>query len=405
MSIHNVEIAFEPLIAPDRVFEVSREMRQSCPVAHAAADGGFWVISSYADVLGLLQSKSFEVGGVERAVRIPADPPDFRRPLMPPQDVNPPLHRQFRALLNPYLSPETLKRHEPGFRRIIQELIQAFHGEGRCDLAHQFAKVFPSLITFEELFGITDRREAERARGWLTRIVYEIFREDPKVLFGLQQEWNEWVVDLIARRRHEPRRDDIIDGLVFGTVEGRALRDDEILGAIQVLTLGGFMTTADATCNLAVALIERPDVQVRLRDEHQLIPSFIEEVLRMEPPVTTRARRCTEDSVVRDQVIPAGDRVMVNIVAANRDPAEFDRSDDLIIERERNRHLTFGAGIHRCIGSNMARIALRIVLEEMLSRMGDIRYADDELPTRQSSSGSSWRLVTSMPITFTPLAP
>ena len=229
-------------------------------------------------------------------------------------------------------------------------------------------------------------------------------REDPVVLAGLQTEWNEWVRTLMARRRNEPRRDDLIDAVLFGTVAGRPLTDEEAQGAIQILTLGGFLTTADATCNLVVALIEQPELQDRLREDPSLIAPFIEEVLRLEPPVTSRPRRCALTAEVRGTEIPVDARVMVNLVAANRDPSEFDRPDELDLDRKQNRHLSFGAGIHRCIGSNVARLSLRIVLEELLSRLADIRYADGAQVQRHSAGGNTWRLVTSMPITFRSIA-
>lgn len=184
---------------------------------------------------------------------------------------------------------------------------------------------------------------------------------------------------------------------------GRPITEMEALGAIQVLTLGGFMTTADATCNLVVALIDNPELQDELRAHPNAIPPFIEEVLRLEPPVTTRARRCVSNVELRGTSIPAGDRVMVNVVAANRDPQEFERPDALDIQRDYNRHLTFGAGIHRCIGSTMARMTLRIALEELLARTRDMRFAEGQREQRISVSGSTWRLVDSMPIVFTPV--
>lgn len=184
MTIEVVSVEFDPIVPSEKVFETARRLREECPVAHASADGGFWVISDYPTVLEVLQTRTFEVGGRDRAVRIPADPPGFRRPLMPPQDANPPLHRQFRALLNPHLSPEALARREPGFRRVIAGLVESFYRDGRCDLATQFAKIFPSVVTFRELFGIADEEQTTRARHWLTRIVYGIFREEPSVLAG-----------------------------------------------------------------------------------------------------------------------------------------------------------------------------------------------------------------------------
>lgn len=392
---------FHPFQDPEEVFANGEQLVARCPVGWSENDGGFWVVAGRAPVFEVLtQPALFQVGGEERAVRIPSDPPGFNRPLMPPQDVNPPIHRDFRAIINPFLSPQAMARHEPAFRKMIGSLVERFASDGRCDAAEQFAKVFPAKLAFRELFSIRDDEETDRVLTWVTRIAYGRFREPPAIIRELQSNWNHWCDEFVERRRTE-RHDDVVDALLFGHVDdGRPLTHLEIVGAIQVLILGGFMTTSDATCNLLVALAEHPEIEPRLRAEPSLLSAFIEEVLRLEPPVAARFRRCTAGVELGAETIEAGQRLLVHLAAANRDPAEFDHPDELDLDRPSNRHFTFGAGVHRCVGSSMARLTLTIAIEELLRRVENIRFDGDGRASRLSVSGATWRLVDALPIRF-----
>jgi cytochrome P450 len=397
--------SFDPLQQPDSALITATELVNRCPFGWSEHDNGFWVASGRAEAVRVLQDRdTFHVGGESRATRIPPDPAGFDRPLMPPQDVNPPIHRDFRAIINPYLAPAALTRHERGFRDIIGELLDSFVARSEPDFARHFAKVFPARVTFTEIFGIVDRDETETVRGWVERIIYGRFREDGSVLGALQRSWNQWTLDLIERRRIErragQRTDDVVDALCFGRVAGREPTDLEIVGALQVLILGGFMTTSDAACNMAITLIEHPELEGVLRAEPGAIPRFIEEVLRLDPPVGARVRRCTGATEIDGNTVLPGDRVLVNLVAANRDPREYEDPERFNLDRTSNRHLTFGAGIHRCVGSNMARMTLRIAIEEWLNRLSELRFADGLRETRLGVSGATWRLVDSLPVRF-----
>lgn len=408
MAIKDYETRFPPLLPPDDVFTTVKHLLAKCPVTHSEIDGGFWVVNRYGDNLSVLQDwRTFPVGRADGkgSVRVPADPPGVNRPLFPPIDINPPLHRHFREIINPYLSPQALAGHEEGFRRIIVELIESFAHEGSCDLAAQFAKVFPAQITFCELFGIEDDEQITKARHWIRRLTYDLFREAPEVLGGIQRELNGWTMDLIEERRRKQTIDNLIDALVHGTVDGRPVTDAELVGTIQILILGGFSTTADATCNLVIKMIENPGLEGRLRRQPDMIKPFIEEVLRLDPPITARARRCARDTDLDGATIRDGDRLVVNLVAANRDPAEFDHPEEFDMDRPRNRHLSFSAGVHRCVGSTMARMSLTIMLEELLARISDIGFARGRREERVSFSIGVWRAVDSLPIVFTPATP
>jgi cytochrome P450 len=389
------ETSLPGLIPADQVHDVSQHLLQRCPVAHSDQDGGFWVINRYEDLLRVMQDPP----GFNNGVLIPATP----FPEMPPIDSNPPMHRQFRKLLNPYLSPQAVEPFEEGFRIAARQLIGAFAAEGSCDIAGQLAQPYAPTITFRYLFSLDDEAELQQARKWVHAMTYGAGRETPETLEMIQAAWSTWLLELVGGRRSGPRHDDIIDSLIHGQVEGRDLRDDEILGALVLLILGGFGTTADATANMVIRLIEEPGLEEHLRRQPDDIPAALEEALRLEPPVTNLARRVMVETELGGCPVASGDRVMMNFVAANHDPSIFDRPNEFVLDRERNRHLSFSGGPHRCVGSNFARLSLRVVIEELLAQVRDLRYAD-ELGARRVSNLNAWRTVESLPVTFSPIS-
>lgn len=401
MSIEAYEEHFEPLLPPEDVHDTIRFLLAKCPVVHSDRDGGFWVVNKHADLMRVMQDPNGFING-NKGVRIPHIPVD--QPPMPPIDSNPPVHRKVRQAMQPFLSPQALAPREAEFREIIAALIDSFADIGHCDLAAQLAKVFPAQITLQILLGVTDAEDLTKVRNWVRRLSYDMFKDTPENLAKDQQAWWEWSAALVQRRRNEPRRDDILDALMHVTIEdGRVLTDEEVVGALQILITGGFSTTSDATCNIVVHLIEQPGLEQLLRERPELIPDAIEEILRIDPPVSTRPRLCTTDTEVGGATIKAGERVLCNYAAANVDPDQFRDPDRFDLARTHNKVVTFGAGPHRCIGSNVARMSLRIVVEELLARVTDIRFADESKETRVSFNAGAWRAVDSLPVTFTPL--
>jgi cytochrome P450 len=401
--IEDYETSFPPLLPPQDVFAAAHHLRQRCPVTHSDIDGGFWVVNRYEDALRVLQQwDTYEVGTGDGKgpVKIPRDPPGINRMRRPPIDVNPPLHHQFRALLNPWLSPQALERHEAGFRRVIVDLIESFADDGWCDLAGRFAKVFPAQLTFVELFGIADTAELARIRDLVRSLTYDLYRRPTIELGTCQRELDSWVRKIVAERRSRAAPENLLDAVVLGQIDGSPLTDEDLVGVVEILILGGFSTTADATCNIVIQLIETPELQEQLRDEPELIKPFIEEVLRLDPPITARARRANRHTDLGGVSVRAHDRVLVNLAAANRDPAEFENPDQFNMDRKKNRHLTFSGGVHRCVGSTMARMTLSIMVTELLARVEDIRFAPGEREERVSFSAGVWRSVDYLPVVF-----
>lgn len=399
MTIEDYLEHMPPLVPPADVHPMSRLMLERCPVARSDEDGGFWIINRHDDLLAVMQDWDGFANG-NKGVRVPHMPID--QPPMPPLDSNPPLHRDVRRVMNPYLSPQALAPHEDEFRSIIRNLIEGFAADGHADMATDLAKKFPSDITTRYFFGVTDPDELDQLRHWARRLSYDMLKEDPAVLKAINADWIAWAQEQVDRRRAKPTAD-IVSGLVHAEVIGRKLTDEELVGAIQILGLAGFSTTADGTCDIICALIERPGLEQYLREHPDKIPAAIEEIMRLEPPVTARPRRATRDIEIAGHLIRKDERVLCNYLAANVDPDEWEDAEEFKLDRTQNRVMTFGAGPHRCIGSNMARLSLRLVTEELVRALTDIRRAEGRMEERVSFNPSAWRACDSLPVTFTSL--
>jgi cytochrome P450 len=365
-----------------------KELATRCPIVHSDARDGYWVANEYRSVVSVFRDWETFSSRVERKVL----KPPAGRPTMPPIEVDPPIQRDYRKILNPYLTPRRVAPYEAGIRNLVTELIDGFIEDGACDLAVQFARPFPGRMLYRFLLGLDDT-EVARVQEWTFQTV---FAPEAAETAEAQRRWNEWVHEVVQKRRSEPRQDDIIDGLLHGAVEGRPLTDEEISGCLEILILGGFGTTADSILYTMWRLAERPELRNRLRQHPEEIPNAIDEFLRFDPPVTGMDRFCARDSVINGQEIKKGERVWMFFAAANRDPNEFERPNEIDIDRERNRHLSFGLGTHRCVGSNVARLNLRVALEELLRRLSEFRVSEGQTPER------TWRGISRLPLTFSP---
>jgi cytochrome P450 len=384
----------------DHMWEVVEHLQTTCPVARSDAprerggsSHGMWVMTKHDDVLTVLQD--WQTFSSDHALHVEADV-DTGFGAMPPMFVDPPLQRDFRRLLNPFLSPAAIAAYEPEVRTIVTRLIDDFIQDGHCDLVGQFAKLEPPLAFYRVIFGIQDDFELQRTLDYLK----DIMATDPVQQAEAMTGWLAWITNFLQMRRELPRRPDLVDALLYGTVEGRSLTNDERSGVIRILVLGGFFTTNDAIGSTMLSLIERPELQDQLRQQPGLISKLVEEVLRLEPPVISLFRVCTRDVNVNGQRLKQGDAVLMHFGGANRDPEAFADPGDLDMARTSNRHLTFGGGPHRCIGSHLARLNLRVIFEEILSRMQDIRITSGDAPRRTPASME--RGLEYLPISFTP---
>jgi cytochrome P450 len=208
-----------------------------------------------------------------------------------------------------------------------------------------------------------------------------------------------WINGFVERRRNEPPQDDVVNAILNAEIEGRPITDIEIVGVIQLLLFGGLDTTAGALGQMMIRFCREPEIPALLRAQPELIPDAVEELLRLDGPFVFIGRTAMCDTEVGGQTIKEGEKILISWISANRDEGEFACPAKFDLERESNRHVAFGAGVHRCAGSNLARMNLRIAVGEIVRRFDDLRLAhDDEIPFHSAFS----RAPLTVPITFEP---
>lgn len=364
--------------------------RDECPVTWSDQNGGFWVVTRYEDVLRVAQD--WQTFSSAQGVNVPA-------PAAPvnaiPEVMDPPLHRQFKRLINAWFTPAVVSRYEDATRALVTRLIDDVIEAGECDFMEAVARPLPGLTFFEQVLH-APTEEVPR--------LYELAAaastpDHPQRAEGWQG-LGTWITDLVAARRSEPPVGDVVDAVIGAEIDGRPITDHEILGVVQLLIFGGLETTAGALGQIVVRFCRDPEVPARLRREPDVVPRAIEELLRLDPPFIAVARVATTDTEIGGRRIRAGQRVLFYWASANRDEGEFACPHAFDPARESNRHLSFGAGPHRCAGSNLARMNLRIALEEILARFHDLRLADGAEPVRYHSVLN--RSPVAVPVAFTP---
>ena len=351
---------------PWSIYDGLREAR----VAYSETYGGFYVLSRYEDVWDAARddetfSSDREVvlpaTGVGRLIPLNADPPDLQR---------------YRSTLFPYFTQRAAEAMEPDIRRFTNTIIDAFIDLGRCDLITDLAAPVPAMTTLE-LMGLAPEDWAILAEPLHDLIAYPT--DHPNHDSARDGVWaiRERFAAEVAERVTAPR-DDMITHLLGLEGEGTLSRD-EVVDLLMMVTIGGFDTTMAAIGSALLYLDRHPDERTRLVARPDLLPAAVDEFLRFEAPVQGFARTVTRDIRIGGCPIAAGETVFLLWGSANRDPEAFDRPDEMVLDRRPNRHLTFGVGGHRCLGAHLARVEMRVVLEETLARLGDYTIRRDEV--------------------------
>jgi cytochrome P450 len=349
------------------------ELRRSCPIARTDRFQGAYFPSRYADVKAIAyDTEHFSSRRV--VVR------ETRPPLIPapPITSDPPEHRGAKQVLLPAFTPEAIGRHEPRAREICRELIARFADKGGCDAAVDYAQEIPVRL-IAHMLGVPEQ-EGDRYRKWIHEIL-ELGISDVKIALRASDEMIAYFADEIAARRARPRHD-LIDHLINVRVDGRPLADEHINGTLRLLLIAGIDTTWSAIGSCLWHLAGRAEDRRRLAAEPKLMPSAVEEFLRAYSPVTM-AREVVKETQIGGCTFAPGHMVLLSFPAANRDPAVFADADRVVLDRTENRHAAFGLGIHRCIGSNLARMEIRVALEEWLARIPAFRL-DPQAPVTWS---------------------
>lgn len=351
-------------------FLIWDELRASCPVAHTDRWGGSWMPTRYADVTAIAHDvprfSSREVGVLPAATGddeiLPAG--------LPPINSDPPVHGWSRRLLLPWFSHRRVEALAPLTREWCDHLIDGFLASGQADAAAGYAQQIPVRVIALVLGVPADL--ADTFTGWV-RDVLE-FGYDQERRMKARDELITYFSGVMAERRAEPG-DDLISELLQAEVDGEPIPDHHVLGTVALTLIAGVDTTWSAIGSSLWHLATYPEDRRRLVAEPDLLPTAVEELLRAYSPVTM-ARIVAEDVEVGGCPMKAGDRVLMSFPAANRDPEAFADADKVIIDREENRHVAFGVGIHRCAGSNLARMELQIAIDAWLRRIPEFRLGE-----------------------------
>jgi cytochrome P450 len=367
-----------------------RAMQEHMPVLR---HDGLVMISRHEDVMHALRHPELFSSNMD-AIDI-----GNIRPLIPLQ-VDPPDHVKFRRLLDPLFSPKETAKLEPEVRRLVNELIDGFEAAGECEFSGQFAIPLPCTV-FLALLGLplADLDLFLRFKNAIIRPVGADGDEARRIQRAAGQEIYAYFQSVVDARRAEPR-DDLISGFIAAEVDGARLTDNDILDICYLFLLAGLDTvTASLTCAVAY-LANHPDRRDAIAADVALVPAAVEELLRWESIVPAVPRVAMTDIEVSGETIRAGESVMCMIGAANIDPGEFPDADVVDLERPGNRHLAFGGGVHRCLGSHLARLEMRVALEELHRRLPGYTIKSGETPLYTMGI----RAVEYLPLVFTPVA-
>jgi cytochrome P450 len=382
-------------VTAQHYFEVTSYARDNCPVARSDTYGGYWVVSDHEDVRAVLSDATTYSNA--RGIMIPVED----RLRKPPQDLDPPLQSDFRKLLNRFFSKAGLVRHTGRTHEIARSHVDRLlakgdraAGGGGIDVIDDLAKPITSSVLGTVILNLDDLATQEEVARIVERIGYGSVADNAKAFSELQVRVGE-MLDTMTER---PEQDDVLNAVLRGTVDGgRPLTRDEQVGTVMQLMLGGLKTTVAALGHIVNHLAEHPELEHKLREPGWQL-HYLDEFLRFEAPVKMIGRSVQRDVVLGGQQIAAGEMVAVMIGSANRDPAVFPDADELHLDRERNPHLAFGLGVHRCIGSNLARLEIQSVIDALLARVTNVALVKGTVLARTpSGSELSWETV---PVTF-----
>ena len=354
--------------------EILADLRHRCPVAHTERFYGAYLVSRYADIAEVAhQTDTFS----SRVTAVNDNHPDNIKLELPPITLDPPDHGPIRRALLPSFNPKEVAKLEPWVRQDANRLLDDLADRREVDGALDYAQLVPVEI-MGHLFGVSPEL-GPQFRTWVDGILKD-GAVDIEIARKANREIQAFFADQLQQRQGAPA-----DDLVTRVIDAQATLEDgstrpfsqrERIGALYVLMLGGIDTTWSTLGSSLYHLATHPEHLTLLVERPELIPNAIEEFLRFYTPVTI-ARVITEDAEIAGCPVKGGERVLLSYPSANRDPDAFDHPDEVVLDREHNRHMAFGVGVHRCLGSNLARMELKVSLETWLERYPRFELAVD----------------------------
>jgi cytochrome P450 len=377
-----------------------QSLRRSCPVGWSEHYGGFWVVSDYQGNHEVLQNHAvFTAERVHATTSLVIPVPGYEQDSgiqNYPEELDPPNHGPVRRLLNARLSPAASGELLPAIRHWTTTCIDAVIEAGECDLLYDVTSPVPAYTTLDWL-GIPHDRIIETAERVHDMVGYPPGSERWKAATSTGFQSILW--ETCAARRSDPR-DDLISWLMTQEINGEPVDDRVIVQLGQTLVVGGVDTTTSLTSSALVHLNRDQALRQRLIDDPSLVVPATEEFLRVYPPLASIARTARQEVELRGCRMLSGDRVLVSWYAANYDETAFERPEEFIVDRFPNRHVSFGLGPHRCVGSHLARLMFQEMLLQILDRMPDYELDEDRiLPYPDRSTFDGWA---ALPARFSP---
>ena len=360
----------------DDPYPIQDDLRQRCPIARTERFGGGWLPTRYEDVAAIAyDTERFSSRSI---IMSNFRPPRELAPAggSPPISSDPPFHHDARKLLLPAFTRTAVSRQEPATRALCHSLIDAVEGRDVADAARDYAQHIPTRV-IADMLGFPPA-DGPRFREFVETTL-EGINLPPEERMARMAALFDYLLAQIRDHVDHPR-EDLTTYLINAELHGQKLDPSHVAGTMALLLIAGIDTTWSAIGASLWHLAKTPEDRRRLVAEPALLPTAMEEFLRAYAPVTM-ARLVTGDMHWRGVDMRAEDWILLSFPAANRDPAQFDRAGEVVIDREVNRHAAFGLGIHRCVGSHLARMELRVALEVWLSRIPRFTLADPSAVT------------------------
>ena len=379
-----LRIVTDPDVIADP-YPLLHQLRETSPV-HKTGFADFWILTRFQDCRAALRDQ--RLGSPEPGDEAPTllasarqRRADVPRSLL---FLNPPDHTRIRSLVSRAFTPRRVERLRPAVEAMTEELIDAMAEARECDLIDALAFPLPANV-ISELVGVP-----VSDRDWLRPLVSDLAATlEPTRQPGEAEraeaasvQVTQYLNDLIDRRRAEPA-DDLLSGLIAASDGEDRLTQPEVAVTVSLIYAAGFETTMNLIGNMVHTLMRHPDQLARLRADRSLVPSAVDEVLRFEPPVQLDGRYVRADTEIGGHAIEQGQGVLMLLGAANRDPAAVDDPDRFDVGRSDVPMLSFGSGIHYCLGAALARLEGQVVLQALLDRFEAWTPLDDNPPWKR----------------------
>jgi cytochrome P450 family 142 subfamily A polypeptide 1 len=366
-------------------------LRENAPVYWDEANA-LWGVSRHADVVAIEKNPELFCSGQGSRPGMTAETTTTSM-----IDRDDPRHTRQRRLVYKGFTPARVAEHEARLREIVTGLIDAVASRGECDFVEDLAAPLP-MIVIAEMLGVRPE-DWHLLQHWSDKLVQlgggPRYMNDDRLSAVFA--YYDYVTPILQERKRTPR-EDLLSILAHAEIDGTQLSDEELLAEALLLLIGGNETTRNSMTGAMVELSRHPDQWARLVEDPTRLPVAIEEFLRWVTPILNMCRTATADTELHGQKIAMGDKVLLMYGAANRDPAVFERSGEFDTARTPNPHVSFGFGTHFCLGASLARLEMRVMFEELVTRLPGIRVVDGHEP--QWVPGAFVRGIETLPVEF-----